>query len=488
MQPQKNPRAENSCLVEMDTSHGLDAVLRRFPRRVSELAAPPAGSRLLPVPGDRGLPFVGFGIHVLRYGPAFQIQLLRRHGPVSWCQAFGRKFVMVNGPDAAQEVLANKDKAFVSGWPDVIGPWFDGGLVAMNEPEHLSHRRLMQAAYSKEALEGYIRRMAEDAHAAVERWPAGQRFEAVPAIRELSSQVTTRAIVGLRYQPAGQQIMSRVEECIHAETAALRVGIPGTAWHRARRARRQLIDFLTQAVPAARAREGDDFMSVLSRINAPDHGQLSTRQIALHTLFTLIASHDTTVSAIIATVYFLGQHPEWQDRARAESLASTEVPVTIDALNRLETLEKVIKESIRLVSPSPINMRLTVKDTDILGYFIPAGQLVSVWTAVNQLVPELWRDPERFDPERFSAERNEDRVHRLAWAPFGSGQHKCIGMQFGMLKVKATLDALLRRFEWRFPEGYEAPWRFTSLPAPSDRLPIVLHPVREPARSRPEAA
>jgi cytochrome P450 len=167
---------------------------------------------------------------------------------------------------------------------------------------------------------------------------------------------------------------------------------------------------------------------------------------------------------------------------------STEVPMTIDALNRLETLEKVIKESIRLVSSSPINMRLAVKDTDILGYFIPAGQLVSVWTAVNQLIPELWRDPERFDPERFSAGRNEDRVHRLAWAPFGAGQHKCIGMQLGMLKVKATLDAMLRRFEWRFPEGYEAPWRFTSLPAPSDRLPIVLHPVREPAGSRPQAA
>ena len=282
--------------------------------------------------------------------------------------------------------------------------------------------------------------------------------------------------------------MRRVQECIHAETAALRVGIPGTAWHRADRARRQLIDFLTQAVPAARARQGDDFLSVLSRIDVPDQGQLSTRQIALHTLFTLIASHDTTVSATIATVYFLGQHPEWQDRARAESLASTEVPMTIDALNRLETLEKVIKESIRLVSSSPINMRLTVKDTDILGYFVPAGQLVSVWTAVNQLVPELWHDPARFDPERFSAGRNEDRVHRLAWAPFGAGQHKCIGMQLGMLKVKATLDALLRRFEWRFPGGYEAPWRFTSLPAPSDRLPIVLHPVREPARSRPQAA
>lgn len=489
MKSRKNPHTENSSLVEIDTSHWLDAVLHRFPRRVSELAAPPADSSLLPVPGDRGLPFVGFGIHILRYGPAFQMQLLRRHGPVSWCQAFGRKFVMVSGADAVQAVLANKDKAFASGWPDVIGPWFDGGLVAMNEPEHLSHRRLMHAVYSKEALEGYIRRMAEDVHAAVEHWPTGTRFAAVPAIRELSGQITTRAILGLQYKPTGQRIMRGVEECIRAETAAMRLKIPGTLWHRAHSARRQLIDFLTQAVPTARAHEDDDFMSVLSRVGGQDQSRLTTEQIALHMLFTLIASHDTTASATIATIYFLGQHPEWQSRARAESLASTEAPMTVDALNRLETLESVIKESIRLVAPSPINMRLTVKDTDVLGHFIPAGHLVSACTAVNQLLPELWRHPEHFDPERFSKERNEDRVHRLAWAPFGFGQHKCIGMEFGMLKVKATLDALLRRFEWNFPKGYEAPWRFTSLPAPSDQLPIVLRRARERAPMPPlEAA
>ena len=383
---------------------------------------------------------------------------------------------MVSGADAAQEVLANKDKAFISGWPDVIGPWFDGGLVAMNEPEHLSHRRLMHAVYGNEALEGYIRCMAQDVQAAVTDLPTDTRFAAVPAIRELSGQVTTRALLGLRYQPTGERIMRGVEECIRAETAALRLNIPGTRWHRAHSARRQLVDFLTQRVATARGREGDDFLSVLSRAGT---GRLSDRQIALHMLFTLIASHDTTVSATIATVYFLGQHPEWQNRAREESLACTEPPVAVDALNRLETLDLVIKESIRLVAPSPISVRVTVKDTEVLGHFIPAGHLVSVCTAVNHLLPELWNRPEHFDPGRFSKERNEDRVHRLAWAPFGYGQHKCIGMEFGMLKVKATLDALLRRFEWSFPDAYEAPWRYTSLPAPADQLPVVLRRARE---------
>src|SRR5262245_33124310 len=72
-------RAENSQLVAVDTSHWLDALLDRVPLRMRELATPPAGSNLKPVRGDLGLPFVGLGIHTVRYGPAFQIQLLRRH-------------------------------------------------------------------------------------------------------------------------------------------------------------------------------------------------------------------------------------------------------------------------------------------------------------------------------------------------------------------------------------------------------------------------
>lgn len=470
----QNVVTENARLVEVDTSHWFDALLERAPLRQGELATPPAGSGLKPVIGDRGIPFVGLGINTVRHGPAFQMQLMRRHGPVSWWQAFGRKVVAAAGPDAAREVLTNKDKAFASGWPGVIGPWFDGGLLAMNAIEHLTDRRLMQAAYSEDALTGYLRQMAADADAYVARWPVDRAFPAVPALRTLSGQMTTMALLGVPYESEGRKVMDAVELCIRAETALARLRVPGTLWHRAHQARSGLITHLADEVPAARMRAAEDFLSVLSRLGGTGGDGFTTEQIALHMLFTLIASHDTTTTAAIAAVYFLGKHPEWQRRARAESVALAATEPGMARLRGLDTLELVIRESIRLVSPSPIAMRVTTKDTDILGHFVPSGHLVSVCTAVNQLLPELWPEPHRFDPERFDGSRAEDRANRLAWLPFGAGPHKCIGMHFGMAKVKATLDALLRRFEWSFPAGYEAPWRFTSLPAPSDGLPIVL--------------
>ncbi|MDQ2583587.1 cytochrome P450 [Saccharothrix yanglingensis] len=460
-------RTENRGLVEMGSGHWLDALLGRTPRRPAALAAPPAGSALEPVPGDRGLPFIGMGVHTVRYGPAFLLALMRRHGPVSWWRAFGRKVVAVSGPEAVQVVLANRDKAFASGWPAVIGPWFDGGLLAMNAPGHLADRRLVQAAYGEEALDGYLRTMAEDVEERLDRWPVGRRFRLVDAARELSGQITTRAFLGVPHEGVGRKVVDAAEECIRAETALARVRVPGTLWHRAHRARTWLVRYLHQALPDARARAGEDFLSVLSRVDG-----FTDRQVALHALFTVIASHDTTTAATLASVYFLGKHPAWQERARAESAGVA--PRDAAGVDRLTTLDLVVRESIRLVSPSPVLMRVAVKDTDVLGHHIPAGQLVSVCTGVNQLMPELWSRPDRFDPGRFDEDRAEDRGHRLAWAPFGWGAHKCIGMRLGMLKVKATVDALLRRYEWSYPESYEAPWRFTSLPAPADGLPTVL--------------
>ena len=58
-------------------------------------------------------------------------------------------------------------------------------------------------------------------------------------------------------------------------------------------------------------------------------------------------------------------------------------------------------------------------------------------------MPEYWPDPERFDPERFADHRREDKVHRFAYLPFGTGVHKCIGMYFGGMEIKATIAPMI---------------------------------------------
>ena len=69
--------------------------------------------------------------------------------------------------------------------------------------------------------------------------------------------------------------------------------------------------------------------------------------------------------------YHLAANPEWQDRCRDESDRLGDGPLDIEALDKLETLDLVINESLRMVTPLPLNMRQTVRDTDLLGYYVP---------------------------------------------------------------------------------------------------------------------
>jgi len=87
---------------------------------------------------------------------------------------------------------------------------------------------------------------------------------------------------------------------------------------------------------------------------------------------------------------------------------------------------------------------------------------------------EIWPEAEKFDPERFSEERREDKVHPYAWVPFGGGAHKCIGLHFAEMQVKAILHQVLLHYRWSVPADYEMPLDMTSLPVPGDGLPVKL--------------
>jgi cytochrome P450 len=97
-------------------------------------------------------------------------------------------------------------------------------------------------------------------------------------------------------------------------------------------------------------------------------------------------------------------------------------------------------------------------------------------------MPEYWPNPARFDPERFAEHRREDKVHRYAWSPFGGGAHKCIGMYFGGMEVKAIFHQVLQRYRWSVEPGYETTFDFTRLPVPADGLPVRLDRIDQEAR------
>ena len=251
--------------------------------------------------------------------------------------------------------------------------------------------------------------------------------------------------------------------------------LPLTKMGRGIRSRRRLSARLASLVAERRERGGEDFFSRMCVAEDEDGRTWSDEEIVDHFNFLLMAAHDTTSTAIAAMVWGLAEHPEWQDRVAAE-VAGVEGPLDEAALTGMTLTERVFKEALRLVPPVPFIPRRALRAFEWRGVQVPAGASVSVVPGLVMLSPEHWSEPHAFDPDRFSPNRAEDRSHRFAWAPFGGGAHKCIGLHFSTMQTKAFTHSLLRRYRvepaWRRPVA----WQRMPMPRPLGGLPIRLVP------------
>ncbi|MFB7718251.1 MULTISPECIES: cytochrome P450 [unclassified Nocardia] len=446
-------------------------------------AAPPPGSGLKSIPGAPGLPLVGDTYFYFTDTVDWLMRQYRRFGPVSWHNLGGTRVVALLGPEAFGVVQANKDRAFSHelGWGWFAGEFFTRGVLLMDFEEHMHHRRILQSAFGRQELHAYLSGMNPVIAASMDGWSTGSGFLISHAIKQLSLNIAARTFMGEELGPRADRMIAAFGDLLVATTTAIRVPLPGarfrlpgTQWAVGLRSRAFLEREFAAMVPAKRAGDGKDLFSVLCRARTPDGESFTDADVINHMIFLLFAAHDTTSSTLTTILYHLARNPEWQRRCRDESLAlGTEFP-SYDDLEGLVSLDLVLKEALRLVPPVRTMVRATLADTEVLGYHLPKGTFVGLVPQLTHHLEEIWPDPEAFDPERFSAERREDKVHKNAWVPFGSGVHKCIGMYFAGMEIKATLHQMLCRFEWSVGPDYLPRYAAKSLPEVVDGLPVCL--------------
>jgi cytochrome P450 len=97
-----------------------------------------------------------------------------------------------------------------------------------------------------------------------------------------------------------------------------------------------------------------------------------------------MAAHDTSTIALSMRTYLLATHPRWQERLRAESVTLGNRAATPADLESLPSLDLVMRETLRLYAPVSMLARRTLRDTALLGQYIPAGTMLSVGLCATQ--------------------------------------------------------------------------------------------------------
>jgi cytochrome P450 len=198
---------------------------------------------------------------------------------------------------------------------------------------------------------------------------------------------------------------------------------------------------------------------------------LTEEEITSQALTFMAAGQVTTAVLLSWTLFELSIHPRAQDKLRKEleTLAATTLEENdsmsqdarlVEKLDKLEYLDAVLRESLRLHPPVLFVTRQAVQQDEILGFPISPGAIVNIPIVALHRDPQQWgEDADTFSPERFLVGRGATDAarqhHPMAWLPFLYGTRACTGQRFAMLEAKTILFELLTRVSVRLQPGCE---------------------------------
>lgn len=192
--------------------------------RTQFVAAPPPGSELKRISGP-ATHWVGQLLRQRKDPSGAAREDEAAYGPLYVLNMFGDKWIIANGPEAAQRILMNKDRVFANGpaWAPLQGPFFDRGLVRLDFDEHRAHRSIMQQAFGRGALVSYLKDMHEIADRHLSKLPEGSVAAGNPVLvhrhlQRLTLDIVLEVFMGARLPRAeAERICGATMDILHAE-------------------------------------------------------------------------------------------------------------------------------------------------------------------------------------------------------------------------------------------------------------------------------
>jgi cytochrome P450 len=351
------------------------------------------------------------------------------------------------------------------------------GLFAVNDDMHRAQRRLLMPAFHKSRIESYRDDMVAITESVLDGFHPGQVRDLRFDMNELTLRIVTRTLFGSDLGARGVELGRKLQRWLDlfkfAGAAPLDwPGFPYRRWLDLTHA----IDGDTRRIIADRRRQlegASDILSALLQATDEQGVALDEDELIGHAGVLFAAGHETSSNALCWTLALLSQHPDVA-AALDDELAGTlrGAAPRIDQLAALPLLDGVVKESLRLLPPAPLNHRVAAEDTELGGHVIPRGTELLSSVYHTHRMPDVYERPGRFCPARW--ERLDPGPY--AYCPFGAGPRMCIGASFALMEIKLVLAVLLQRFRLSLPPGTRIGRAVSITMRPDPGLPMRIHP------------
>jgi cytochrome P450 len=408
-----------------------------------------------------------------RYGDVFTLRILHSGTWVFLCDPEDVKRVFTAPKGTLGVALANPLLL------PVLGP---RSVMLLEEPEHMTRRRLMLPPFHGERMGADAEMMAEVVREEVRRWPAGEPFELWPQMQRITQEVIVRSVFGRDEEGH----LAQVRRLLHELTAVLNeprrlsmAAALGPRWlarDRGFRAAKAPLEAALLEEVDRRRRAGEngrkDIVSILVDGRYEDGSGMSEEDLR-DELMTLLT--DGPTSSSLAWVFErLLRHPEKLARLREEVLSGAD-----DAY-----MDAVVKETLRLCPPVPVVVRRLLEPLEVGGHELPAGTTVAPCVYLIHRNEEIYPQPRQFRPERFL----EQPPGTYTWIPFGGGTRRCLAASYAELEMKRVLRTVLSEVELRPADGDSERARRSAISFSPDKRGRVIAEPRTPVPAPPPAS
>ncbi|XP_041982348.1 cytochrome P450 4c3-like [Aricia agestis] len=413
-------------------------------------------------------------------------QMVEKNGGVSKVWIGPSLYVVTLDPNDVQKILENclqKDASY-----KFLQTWLGNGLFVAPVDLWKAHRRLLLPVFNNKIVEDYIYVFGAQADVLVKRLGENvgrAEFDVHKYITSCMLDIVFETAMGERmdvqhnpetpYLRARNVVMSIISMRLFKAWMQPDALFKLTPYYKLQKESIDLTHKFTDEVikrkrklfAAYKGHIQDGPRDILDLLLERDN-KFTDEQLREHIDSITIAGNDTTALVISYALMLLGSHQQEQENVYQELRSifgdSMRSP-TKDDINKMEYLDRVLKETMRLYSVVPIIARKTQKELKLSTCTVPAGVGCAVTPFVMHRSKKLWGpDADEFIPDRFLPENSATR-HPCTFIPFSHGTRNCIGRHFGMLAMKSILSVVLRSY------------KIHAKPCKSLKIEILLFPV-----------
>lgn len=453
------------------------------------------GFNKVEVRGPKPLPLIGPMVSLFKLldDPVEAVMDLRERGDVVALMDQSPALVCVFGAERNREVLSQPalfrhDEDLIKAPPDSAMSKMRHGMVVINGDVHKRHRKIMQPAFQKSALDGYAHDIVATTRVMLDQWEVGKVNMVDELCKELVLAMAMKCFYGLDIgkdaRELGQLAAEWGKTLVAPSTILFPFNIPGSGYWKSLKLGETVISYLGSIIEKKRQTSDGQNDVMWSIMNAhDDEGKpLSDDELLAQSAALFFAGHETTAVTLAWTLFLLERHPNIHAALLAEidTVLGNREPTSED-IPHMELLDRVIKESMRILPAVPfLFMRVCAENTTIGGFSMPKGGNLMISPLAAHHDPKIYLDPKRFQPDRWASKPPST----YDYMPFGVGARACIGMLFAERALRLMLPMILQRYRFSIPARTTID-RLTrgNILHPRQGIPMLIEPATASART-----